>query len=143
MKKNRKWFLLLLIPLLVVIYIISLNTSFKRVALDDMKIGDVTSIDIVKTSNNEEITIEDANQIEQIMKNFSDAKLRKYSILEQFDERNFNEAYWITIKVNGERKFGIRLDNDNYLSIHDYSNNKNTNFKITNNLNLGLENLFK
>lgn len=145
MKKNKKWFLLLLIPFLAFIYIINLNTSFERVALDDLKIEDITSIDIVKSSNNEEVTIEDVNQIEQIMKNFSSTELRKYSVLEQLEERNFNEAYWITIKVDGDRKLGIRLDSEKYISIFDYTkNNKNTNFKITNNLNLEfIENLFK
>ncbi|WP_054024019.1 hypothetical protein [Bacillus sp. FJAT-28004] len=144
MKKRNKIVVLIMVIGLVVVYMYSRNSTFSEEVTNHFNVKDVSSIEIIKTStsNEETITVTDPKQIELIMNAFSTTKLRKDRIL----NINHTESYWITIKNNGTRRFGLTLYDDEYLEIYNNNATKNAlkSFKITNELNLTIiQDLFK
>ncbi len=142
MKKQIKliMFFVFLIIILGSIYIFKTNNSFKNTVLENIRITDVTIIEIIRSADNKEIVITDRNQIDKIMSNFLVANLKKSKILDQ----NFNESYWIKIRVNKKLKLGLRLDDKNYISVFDYDKGNIGDFKINGNFEKEIiENLFE
>jgi len=109
------------------------NTTFKEVVLDQLNVVEVSSIEVIRSSNTieDKITVTDPSQIKAVMNAFSLITLREASC----SNINHMESYWITIKTNKIRQFGITLYNKDYVNIYDYnSKNKNSEktYKITN-----------
>ncbi|WP_045574559.1 hypothetical protein [Desulfosporosinus sp. I2] len=118
---------------LVIIYMSTKNTTFKEVVLDHLNVMEVSSIEIIRKTdaiNENRITVTDPSQIELIMNAFSRTKMREAS----FSNINYTESYWITLKTNENRKFGITLYDNDYVNIFEYNSKKNTtkSYKITN-----------
>ena len=94
---------------------------------------EVSSIEIIRSSNTineDKITVTDPSQIELIMNAFSQTKLREASL----SNINYTEKYWITIKTNKIRKFGITLYDKDYVDIFEDNSKKKypKSYKITN-----------
>lgn len=51
--------------------------SFKNIILDRIDTAEITSIEILKSSNDEQVEVEDPKEIEKIIHEFSDVKLRR------------------------------------------------------------------
>jgi hypothetical protein len=126
------------LAILAAIYFITRpdTTSFKELVLDRVNVADVTSIEIVETKESstqeEEIVVTDRDEIENIMNGFAQVKLR-----ESDSGGSFGEAYWIHIKVDGYPRFGLHLNDQNYIYIHDLQRNDkyNGSYRITNEFN--------
>lgn len=122
------------------------NTTFKEAVLDHMNVKEISSIEIVRASdaiNEDKITITDSSQIELIMNAFSQTKLRE-SISPNI---KYTEVYWITLKINKIRKFGIILYGKDYVVINDanpYEKYKVHSYRITNEFDsIVIQGLFK
>ncbi|OMD40483.1 DUF5301 domain-containing protein [Paenibacillus odorifer] len=103
--------------------------SFKNIILDRIDTAEITSIEILKSSNDEQVEVEDPKEIEKIIHEFSDVKLRRSNAADKP-----TETYWISIRVNKALRFGMNLTDTNFLHIIDLaSNNKyhSGGFKIT------------
>ncbi|MDP4096263.1 hypothetical protein OIN60_05695 [Paenibacillus sp. P96] len=136
---RRKYIILVIgIAVLVAVYFITRpnTTSFKELVLDHVNVADITSIEIVKTqrsSQEEEIVVTDRNKIENIINGFARAELRQSD-----SGGEFSEAYWISIQENDKLRFGLRLDDQNYISISDLQRNDkygSGHYQITNDFN--------
>jgi len=148
MKKRNKIvaaIILVVVVGLVVVYTSSINTTFSEEVTDHFNLKDVSSIEIIKTTsstNEDTVTVTDPKQMELIMNTFSMTKLRKDPV----ENSNYTDSYWITIKNNGTRQFGLTLYGHNYLEIYNNNATKNAlkSYKIKNELDLTLiQSLFK
>lgn len=103
--------------------------SFKNIILDRIDTTEITSIEILKFSNEEKIIVDDPKEIQKIIHEFSNVKLKRSSA-----SHKTMETYWISIRVNKALRFGMTLTDTNFLHIIDLaSKNKyhSGNFKIT------------
>ncbi|GIP28496.1 hypothetical protein J23TS9_36260 [Paenibacillus sp. J23TS9] len=116
---------------LVIFNSYSKNTTFNDVVLEKINTDQISSLEILKSSNDEKKTITDKSEINKIMNSLSVIKLREgsYSI-------DSTEPYYITIKTNNLRRFGMTLYDKNYLKIFDYDpeipKNSTKSYKISN-----------
>lgn len=103
--------------------------SFENIILDRINTTEITSIQILKSSNEEEIKIDDPAEIEKIIHEFADVKLRRTNASDKPAE-----TYWISIFVNKGLRFGMSLTDTNYLHITDLDSKSKYHsggFKIT------------
>ncbi|MGG1636656.1 hypothetical protein [Paenibacillus sp. NRS-1760] len=119
----------------VVFTISSKQTTFNKVISDQLNLNQISTIEILKSIDDpleEKIVVTDLAQIERIMNVFSNTKLIK----EHFSTININETYWITIKTNENRQFGLTLYDYHYLNVFNYNASKDAanSYKITNEL---------
>jgi len=104
------------------------NTTFNDFVLDT---GEITSIEIIKTSTDKEIVIENGNDVKGILEHFYEAELKE----NEMGSIDFNESYWMTLKSNGARKLGMTVYDEKYLLIFDYNQNKQTSYQIISDFN--------
>lgn len=140
MKRRGKYFITILVIIIVaalgMMYIFSKNTTFQEVVLDKLNLNEISSIEIIKSdrTNEKEITVTDPSQIIKIMDAFSQMKLKESTI----SNINYITSYWITLKSNENRNFGITLYDNNYIFIYEYNavsqNNQFKSYIITNDL---------
>ncbi len=132
--RNKKSLLLIISVLLIAIagllYFFKLNdhTSFENIVLNDKE--EITQIDIIRSSDNAIETLESANKLEQVLTVLSDIRKIKET---NDDYPNINELYWITIKENGQRQYGVPLmlgKEDDFVSIFNYDGGDSSNYKI-------------
>ncbi|MFD5019755.1 hypothetical protein ACFWMP_12705 [Paenibacillus sp. NPDC058367] len=103
--------------------------SFKNIILDRIDTTEITSIEILKFTNEEKIIVDDPKEIQKIIHEFSNVKLKRSSA-----SHKTTETYWISIRVNKALRFGMTLTDTNFLHIIDLaSKNKyhSGGFKIT------------
>lgn len=123
MKRRGKYFIGTLIFITIValgmMYIFSKNTTFKEVVIEKLKVNEISSIEIVKSdrTNESEIAVTDPSQIIKIMEAFSQMQLKESNV----SNVNFKTSYWIVLKSNGNRNFGITLYDSNHISIFEYN----------------------
>lgn len=130
----KKRYLFLLIPLVITIILWSVTlyhsyNSFNNLVLDQIDASEITSIDILKSSNDEHVKIVDPQEIEQIIHEFSDMKLRRSNASDIP-----TEIYWISIIVNKSMRFGMSITDTNFLymtNLASKSKYSSGNFKIT------------
>jgi hypothetical protein len=129
---KRKGFIVIFFVVVVVVWSVNLyhsHNSFKNLVLDEINASEITSIDILKSSNNENVVVKDKREIGKIIDGFADMKLRRSSA-----DGNYKESYWISIYVSNGLKFGMRLTDDKIISItnlHKKNKYSSGNFKIT------------
>lgn len=103
--------------------------SFENLVLDRIDATEITSIEILKSSNEEEVKVDDPKEIEKIIHEFSDVKLRRSNAADKP-----TETYWISIFVNKGLRFGMSLTDTNFLYINDLASKSKYHsggFKIT------------
>ncbi|CAH1056264.1 hypothetical protein PAECIP111894_02417 [Paenibacillus pseudetheri] len=130
----KKRYVIILIPLVIITILWSVTlyhsyNSFGNLVMDKIDATEITSIEILKSSNDEQIKVDDPKVIEKIIHEFSDVKLRRSNASEKP-----TETYWISLFVNKGLRFGLNLTDTNFLYITDLaSKNKyhSGNFKIT------------
>ncbi|WHY17347.1 DUF5301 domain-containing protein [Paenibacillus sp. G2S3] len=130
----KKRYVLILIPLAIIIILWSVTlyhsyNSFNNLVLDQIDATEITSIDILKSSNDEHVKIIDPQEIEQIIHEFSDMKLRRSNASDKS-----TEIYWISIIVNKSMRFGMSITDTNFLymtNLASESKYSSGNFKIT------------
>lgn len=114
------------------IYIVNLDTSFRKVILDRMDTAKINTILISKSPDYTDQLVKDKNEIQSILNALAEMKLRKSSVL----DKGLNSAYMLSIFVDHENErdiFGITLYDQNYIEIYDETKTKNkvTSYKIT------------
>ncbi|MGD6842482.1 DUF5301 domain-containing protein [Bacillus infantis] len=115
MKKFMLFGFLSIMMILGVIYIInSRNTTFNQ-AVPDM--SEITSIEIIKSSTDKEVVLENKNDVKSLIQSWSEMKLKA----DKMGSLNFEESYWITLKANDARKYGLTIYDDQYLLVYDFS----------------------
>ncbi|KTD87668.1 hypothetical protein UQ64_12775 [Paenibacillus etheri] len=127
-------YVIILIPLVIITILWSVTlyhsyNSFGNLVMDKIDATEITSIEILKSSNDKQIKVDDPKEIEKIIHEFSDVKLRRSNASDKP-----TETYWISIFVNKGLRFGMNLTDTNFLYITDLaSKNKYSsgNFKIT------------
>jgi len=136
-KRNTYILAVLLVAIVVVLAIMNnqRNTTFKEAVLDHLNLAEISSVDVIKSidSSEEEISVTTPEKIQFLMNVLSEVKLRKadYSNSQQ------TESYWITIKTNNERKFGLTLYSDHIIVFsYDSVGKKSVSYKILNHVDL-------
>ncbi|MWV42888.1 hypothetical protein GRF59_04540 [Paenibacillus sp. HJL G12] len=127
MKKYDKY-----IPLFVLLYVLAvagsifnlvqMYTSFNHVVSGIIDGKEVTSMEIrsFKLDQNREVNITDKQAIANVMKAFSEVKLRE-TRASSFD---FRVSYWMTIHLNDDKNFYMTLYDDKYMMIYDPAKTK-------------------
>jgi len=139
MSKRNTYILAFLLVAIVIVLAIMNNqrntTTFKEAVLDQLNLAEISSVDVIKSidSSEEEISVTTPEKIQFIVNVLSEVKLRKadYSNSQQ------TESYWITIKTNNERKFGLTLYSDHIIIFsYDLVGKKSVSYKILNHVDL-------
>ena len=81
--------------------------------------SNVNEIEIIRSSDDKTIIIKE-DQAEELYTEFLNAELKEAKNV----DGALTEAYWITIREDGKRALGIRMDTRLVLSPYDYSGNK-------------------
>ncbi|WP_379163656.1 hypothetical protein [Paenibacillus sp. sgz5001063] len=125
---------LLGLSVFVVGTIVQSFTSFEKRVSGRIHLQDITSIEVIQslpvTTDEVTVTVTDQAEIASIMNAFAGVKL-----MSSYASHDFSRSYWINIFVDGHPRFGIRLDDQKYISIHDSARNdkySNGSFKIIN-----------
>jgi ABC-type uncharacterized transport system substrate-binding protein len=128
--------ILSIIIILCAIYLINArSTTFKEEVPD---VAEITSVEIIKTSVDKETVLENGNDVKELLEHWSELELKtdKMGALD-FD---FDESYWITLKANDIRKYGLTVYDESYFLIYDYSKrskkDSSRSYKIISGLNL-------
>ncbi|MNC28187.1 hypothetical protein D3C76_96500 [compost metagenome] len=93
-------------------------TSFEERVSGRIDQQDITSIEIIRylpsTPDEVKVTVTDPAEIANIMNAFAGVKLMSSNA-----SHEFTRSYWITIIVGKSYRFGIRVDDQKYISIND------------------------
>ncbi|MGG4215671.1 DUF5301 domain-containing protein [Paenibacillus sp. FSL L8-0638] len=134
-RRNRcivKSAIILIAAIIGMVYIVNLDTSFRKVVLDRMDTAKINTILISKSPDYTDQLVKDKNEIQSILNALAEMKLRKSSVL----DKGLNSVYMLSIFVDRENErdlFGITLYDQNYIEIYDETKTKNkvTSYKIT------------
>ncbi|QDQ02980.1 hypothetical protein FOH38_22445 [Lysinibacillus fusiformis] len=142
MKKRYKIFFVILLPL-IILYVATMlltrDSTFDKEVLEQLDIEHIEEIEIIRASDEKTINISDAAKIDEIMQHLNDQALRKV----RFSNPDFEEAYWLTLRINDERTIGMRLDDAKHLYIFLYEENYMKDYKILGDIDLTfIEDLF-
>ncbi|MDY8024457.1 DUF5301 domain-containing protein [Paenibacillus polymyxa] len=135
-RRNRyilKSAIILIAAIIGMMYIVNLDTTFRKVVLDRMDTARINTILISKSPDYTDQLVKDKNDIQSILNTLAEMKLRKSSIL----DKGLNSTYMLSIFVDHGNKrdlLGITLYDQNYIEIYDETKTKNkiTSYKITN-----------
>jgi hypothetical protein len=143
---KKLWFLIAIVAIILIgiFWIINgRSASLEDIIKENEQNNfNITSLEIIKNSTDEEVIIEDSKKISQIMGNLFNAQLKK----DNFSELEHDESYWITIKTDkDERALGLTLFDQDYISVYSFNEkNKTANYKVTNNLDISrIKSLFE
>lgn len=92
----------------------SRSTTFNQ-AVPDM--SEVSSIQIIKSSTNKEVILEKESDVKSLIQSWSEMELKA----DEMGSLDFKESYWITLKANDEREYGLTVYDDKYLLVYDFS----------------------
>lgn len=129
MKKSYKIILFILIPLIILYITTSFMTrdsTFNEEVIERLDIKKINEIEIIRASDEKTITIKDQASIHDIMQLFDNKAIRKV----RFAKSDFNEAYWLTLRINDQREIGIRLDDATHLFVYLYEENYMKDYKL-------------
>ncbi|MGE7622936.1 hypothetical protein ACQKMD_07725 [Viridibacillus sp. NPDC096237] len=125
MKVNKRVFVIAL-SLLIVLFLcfIFFNSirkdTFKSEFWDDVDVEAISQIELIRGSDSKQILFSKANEIKAFVDTISEARIEQVKA----SETKIEESYWITVWIDGERKFGLRIDN-HILSVFNYEGGKN------------------
>ncbi|MGE7092488.1 DUF5301 domain-containing protein [Lysinibacillus sp. NPDC048646] len=135
MKKRYKIFFVILLPL-IILYVATMlltrDSTFDKEVLEPLDIEHIKEIEIIRASDEKTINISDAARIDQIMQHLNDQPLRKV----RFSNPDFEEAYWLTLRINDERSIGMRLDDAKHLYVFLYEENYMKDYKLLDDIDL-------
>lgn len=117
MTTKRKIQLALLITAVIMyttIVIATRDNLFNEEVIEKLDIDEITKIEIIRISDDETIHLTDPKAVEAFMKHFDKRTIRKT----RYKEQSFNEAYWITLKINDKRSVGLKVDDTNHLFVY-------------------------
>ena len=129
MTTKRKVQLALLITAVIMYTTIVLATRdnlFNEEVIEKLEIEEITKIEIIRVSDNKTINITKQKAIETFMEQFDNRTIRKT----RYKEQSFNEAYWITLKINDNRSVGLKVDDTNHLFVYLVDENYMKDYKI-------------
>ncbi|MFC4323079.1 hypothetical protein [Litchfieldia salsa] len=126
MKKVNLIFASLIVIAIVGFFIFSGMTKSFEDNVPKELLSEVTSVEILRTFDNKEVVIEDKYGIDEVMSSFSNARLKESKI----HKIESTDSYWITIRANNERKFGITVYDEEYLIVYDYESSEVHNYQI-------------
>ncbi|MEH7236847.1 hypothetical protein [Bacillus sp. JJ1562] len=109
--------------ILGVLYVKSGSTSFDNVVSGTPTI---TSIEIIRGSDDKEVVIDDKNKVTNLMNGFSMTELKEKSM----GSIEFDESYWITLRADGKRKFGLTIYDEKYILVFEYESSKQNSYRI-------------
>ena len=114
--------ILALIILLIVGFLLLTNneTTLKEEGFEDeINRSNVNEIEIIRSSDDKTIIVKEG-QAEELFTEFLNAKIKEAKNV----DGALTETYWITIREDGKRALGIRIDNRLVLTPYDYNGNK-------------------
>jgi hypothetical protein len=134
MKKRYKILIGILLPLIILFastIFLTRDSTFNKEVMERFDIEQINEIELIRSSDNKTITIADAATINQIMQQFKDQPLRKV----YFSNSDYDEAYWLTLRLNDKREIGIRLDDSKHLFVYLYEESYMRDYKLLNDFN--------
>lgn len=135
MKKTKYVIAAIVVVLLVIslftLYENSKRTTFNEVVLKDLNVEEISSLQMIKSMSENEISITERNKIKEIIDCLSLIKLKESGL----STIEYTDSYWITLRDHDKRRFGITLYDNTYISIFKYTENQPNltfSYKITN-----------
>ncbi|MGN7360397.1 DUF5301 domain-containing protein [Paenibacillus sp. SAF-054] len=104
---------------LVTFHSYSKNTTFKGLVLTKINTDQISSVEVLKSSTDEKKTLTDKSEINQIINSLSVITLRAGS----YTAIDTAEPYYMTIRINNQRRFGLLLYDEDVLKVYDYQSN--------------------
>lgn len=142
MKKRYKILFGILLPLLILYastIFLTRDSTFDKEVIERFDIEQINEIELIRSSDNKTITITDVATINQIMQQFENQPLRKV----YFSNSDYDEAYWLTLRINDKREIGLRLDDSKHLFVYLYEENYMKDYKLLDHFNMAFfEDLF-
>ncbi|MGD6875086.1 DUF5301 domain-containing protein [Bacillus infantis] len=115
MKKFMLFGFISIMIILGVMYMINSRSTTFNQAVPDM--SEVSSIQIIKSSTNKEVILEKESDVKSLIQSWSEMELKA----DEMGSLDFKESYWITLKANDEREYGLTVYDDKYLLVYDFS----------------------
>ncbi|KOS63701.1 hypothetical protein FJQ98_14935 [Lysinibacillus agricola] len=135
MKKRYKILIGILLPL-IILYVSTLlltrDSSFNKEVIEQLDIEQIKEIEMIRASDDKTITFTDTAKINLLMQQFKDQPLRKA----YFPNSKYDEAYWLTLRINDKREVGIRLDDSKHLFVYLYEENYMKDYKLLDDFNM-------
>ena len=119
----KKFFALIVIIIAVVFTIWVLKdkeTTLGEEFPDVIKDGSVSEIQVLRGSDDKEVTIIEESQKEELLAALFDTDVKK----NKESNKAGSESYWITIKSGDERVFALRVGNGLNVSPYEFGGNK-------------------
>lgn len=126
MKGNKSVFVISLILIIgfVFCYIFFSGigkATFKNEFWEEADIEAISQIELIRGSDSKQILFSKEHEIKVFVDTISEAKIKQI----KESASKINESYWITIWIAGDRKFGLRIDDNQILSVFNYEGSEN------------------
>lgn len=121
MKGNKNVFLISLILIIgfVFCYIFFSGIgkgTFKNEFWEVADVGAISQIELIRGSDSKQILYTKEQDITAFVATISEAEINKV----KESSSKIDESYWITIWIAGDRKFGLRIENNQIFSVFNY-----------------------
>ena len=91
---------------------------------DAIRVENVSEISVIRGSDDKEVVVIEESAKENLLSALLDTEVKE----SKGNDKDGSEVYWITIKNEKEREFGLRVDDELNVVPYDYSRNeKNSN----------------
>ncbi|ETT86368.1 hypothetical protein MKZ08_11590 [Viridibacillus sp. FSL R5-0477] len=97
------------------------KASFKNEFWEEADVGVISQIELIRGSDSKQILYTKEQDINVFVSTISEAEIKKV----KESSIKIDESYWITIWIAGDRKFGLRIENNQVFSVFNYEGSEN------------------
>ncbi|MEK4092343.1 MULTISPECIES: hypothetical protein [unclassified Viridibacillus] len=97
------------------------KASFKNEFWEKADVGVISQIELIRGSDSKQILYTKEQDINVFVSTISEAEIKKV----KESSIKIDESYWITIWIAGDRKFGLRIENNQVFSVFNYEGSEN------------------
>ncbi|OMC82666.1 hypothetical protein BK128_19725 [Viridibacillus sp. FSL H7-0596] len=97
------------------------KASFKNEFWEKADVRVISQIELIRGSDSKQILYTKEQDINVFVSTISEAEIKKV----KESSIKIDESYWITIWIAGDRKFGLRIENNQVFSVFNYEGSEN------------------
>jgi len=97
------------------------KATFKNEFWEEADFGVISQIELIRGSDSKQILYTKEQDINVFVATISEAEIKKV----KESSIKIDESYWITIWIDGDRKFGLRIENNQVFSVFNYEGSEN------------------
>ncbi|RFB14762.1 hypothetical protein DZB84_15065 [Bacillus sp. HNG] len=114
---------ILVIVIFLGVFYVKRSTNFNEAVSNPFEI---TFVEIIRSSDNKEVVIEDGSEVLNLMNQLSETELTEKAM----GSIDFDESYWIILQADNKREFGSTIYAENYMLIYEYEWSKQNSYQI-------------